>query len=63
VRYLEVVKLAPDMRPARSLLDPATFIKVMEPSIAVGLEDAVEGAKVFPWTLALPVRRVSEPDG
>jgi hypothetical protein len=56
-RNVDVVKLAPHMRPTRSLADPTAIIEAIEPGIAVGLQDAMKrcemGARMQPAPSAL----------
>jgi hypothetical protein len=42
IGYVNIVKLASDMCPARGFDDPAAFVEMMETSIAIGLQDACE---------------------
>jgi hypothetical protein len=44
VRLIEIVELASDMRPTRSLDDLALLIKLVEARIAIGLQDAFVAA-------------------
>ena len=46
VRHMKVVKLLEYVRPARCFPDLAVAIKMMEPSVTVGLQDAAEAAQV-----------------
>lgn len=63
VGVMEVVELAPDVRPAGDLDDGTGFVEAVEAGVAVGLQRAAKVAQVISRMLALPVRRVSEPDG
>ena len=46
MRLLQIVKLAPHVRPARRLLDAAVFVKLIESGIGIGLQPAAELAQV-----------------
>ena len=56
---VDVVELAPDVRPARSLRDAAALIQAAKPGIAVGLQHAAEPSQMRPRMLARTVRRVA----
>src|SRR5450755_2886055 len=60
---MDLVKLAACMRPARDFINSALAIQMMEPGIGVCLQTALEVLQMLPWTLALAILRVREPDG
>ena len=59
---VNVVKLAPCVRPAGNFVNRAAFVKVMKSSIGIGLERALEVLQMLPRMLALAIGLVSEPD-
>src|SRR5512135_402564 len=61
---MEVVELAPDVRPARHLdgggrLPLLRRVEIVEPGIAVRLQQAAEAGEVRPRMLALAIRAVA----
>src|SRR5207249_2921091 len=52
---VDIEKLAPDMRQARDLLDPATAVEIFEPSIAVGMQPSLEIPEMLPRPLSLAI--------
>src|SRR5512132_2735751 len=61
---MDVVELAPDVRPARDLdgggrLPLLRRVEIVEPGIAVGLQQAAEAGEVRPRMLALAIRAVA----
>jgi len=52
---MNVEKLAPVMRQAGDLLDPATAVEILEPGIAVGMLPALEVPEVLPGPFALAI--------
>lgn len=61
VGHVDVVELAPHVRPAGRLHDPAILVERTEAGIAVGLQDATEGGQMRARMLALAVGRVAIP--
>ncbi len=59
--YLQVVELAPHVRPAGRFLDLSAFIKMMESGVGIGLQDAAEAAQMFSRMLTTTIRRVGKP--
>ena len=59
---LDVVELAPHMRPAGGLADAAGVVEMMEAGVAIGLQGPAEAVQMPARMLALAVRRVGEPD-
>ena len=59
---VDVVKLAPRVRPARSFVDMAALVEVAESGIAIGLQGPAKISKVFPGMLAPAVGKVAEED-
>ena len=57
-RLIQVVELAPDMRPAGHFDDGAGFIEPVETGKAIGLQRSVEVLEMIPWMLTFAVRRV-----
>ena len=57
---MDIEEFAPDMRPAGGLGDPVAGEQLVEPGIAVGMDDAAEVLQVGPRVLALAVGRVEE---
>ncbi len=57
---VHIEELAPDMGPAGGLGDPIAGEQLVEPGIAVGVNDAAEVFQVRPRVFALAVRRVEE---
>jgi hypothetical protein len=67
---MDVVELTPHMSPACSFYDPAAFVEMMEPSIAIGLQDTGEVAQmllrmygIYSRNDTLSNLRVSDPPG
>src|SRR5579864_878950 len=58
---VDVVKLPPHMRPAGSFLNLALLIELLETSIGVGLQDAMEATQVLLRMFSTAIRRVAEP--
>jgi hypothetical protein len=56
---VEVEELAPHMRPARHLAHSVLPIELVEPGIAVGLQDAVEAGEMAQRVLGAAVRAVA----
>src|SRR5580704_19715345 len=48
------------MRPAGGLDNPSAGEQLVEPGIAVGVNDAAEVRQMGLWMFALPVRRIAE---
>ena len=63
VRDVDLVELAPRMRPTRGFADPSGVIEVVEAGVRVGLQSAEGLLKVPLRMLALTVWRVDEPNG
>ena len=63
MRDMDLVELAPGMRPARDFVDIAVFIELLEASVSVGLKRTLVELQVLPWVLALAIWRVGEPYG
>ena len=63
MRDVDLVELAPRVRPAGDFDDPSTFIKLMEAGVGIGLERTVVELQVLPGVLSLAVGRVGEPHG
>ncbi|VVE58437.1 hypothetical protein PHO31112_05319 [Pandoraea horticolens] len=59
---MQVVELAPRMRPARSFDDIAALANLLVAAIGIGLKRAFELGQVLLRMLALAVRGVGEPD-
>ena len=60
---IDVVKLAPCMRPAGNFVDRAAFIEMMKAGIRIGLQSALEVFEMLARMFALAIGRVREPDG
>lgn len=58
--HLNVIKLAPNMGPTWSLMNPAAFIEMMKSSVAVCLQCATEVAHILARMLALAIGCVSD---
>src|ERR1035441_4055327 len=61
MHYLQLVELAPHMRPAGRLLDGSALIKMMKTGVGVGLQDSPQAEQVLAWMFAFPIGRVGEP--
>src|SRR3974377_344183 len=61
MRHLQLVELAPHMRPAGRFLNLATVIKMMEAGVGIGLQDSLKAAQMFSRMLTPAIRRVGEP--
>src|SRR5260370_23169848 len=57
---MNIEELSSHMGPAGRLDDPSTGEQLVEPGIAIGMDDAAEVLQVRPRVLALAVRRVEE---
>src|ERR1700694_4226448 len=55
VRFLQVVELAPDMRPTCRFLHTAALIDLVETSIAIGLQNAGELREMLLRVLAFAI--------
>jgi hypothetical protein len=55
-RYMEIVELAPYMGPARSFLDAAISIEMMEAGVAIRLQRAAEVAQMLARMFSLAIR-------
>ena len=60
---MDVVELAPCMSPACGFDDPATFVKMMKPSIGIGLQNSSKGVQMLLGMFSLAILCVSEPNG
>jgi hypothetical protein len=60
---MQVKELAPDMRPARRLLNGTIGIQRLEPALGIGLQDALIGLQMGLRMLTPPIRRIGQPDG
>src|SRR5580765_6189000 len=61
VQRMDVMKLAPCMRPARCFVD-VLAIEVMEAGISIGLKSAMKCLQVLPRMFALAIFGVGKPD-
>ena len=62
VRLLQVVELAPDVRPAGNFLDAAIlFIELIESGVGIGLQRTAKPAQMLLGMFALAIGRVGEP--
>src|SRR5690606_34976637 len=61
-RLVDVVELAPNVRPTSSLHDTARLVKTIEAGIAVRLQNAAEALQVLGRVSRLAIGRVAEPD-
>src|SRR5271157_1038540 len=59
--YLQLVELAPYMRPAGRFLDGSALIKMMKARISIRLQSAAEPAQMLARMFAFPIGRVGEP--
>ena len=53
MRDMDLVELAPGMRPARDFVDRSSFVQVVEAGVSVGLERALVELEVLACPLAL----------
>src|SRR5262252_6569673 len=53
--HLQIVELAPHVRPAGRFLDLSALIEMMEPGVGVRLQSAAEPAQVLARMLAAPI--------
>src|ERR1019366_6494878 len=60
---MDLVELAPGVRPAGDFDDRSIFVEMLEASIGVSLERTAIVLQVLAWVLALTIRRVGEPYG
>src|ERR1700680_889623 len=58
---LQIVKLAPYMRPAPRFLDTPVFVELIESSVGVSLQRATKLALVTLGMFAFAIRRVGKP--
>ena len=64
VCFLQVVELAPDVRPTGDFLDSAIlFIELIESGVGIGLERAPKLAQMLLGVFALAIGRIGEPNG
>src|ERR1700733_4294005 len=59
---MNLVELAPGMRPAGCLIDMVT-VQMMKAGIGISLQSAGEVFQMLTWMFPLAVRRVGEPNG
>src|ERR1700743_3846088 len=59
---MDLVELAPCMRPAGCLIDMVT-VEMMKTSIGIRLQSAGEVLQMLAWMFSLAVLRVGEPNG
>ena len=57
---MNIEEFAPHMRPAGGLDNSSAGEQLVEPDIAVGVNDATEVRQMGLWMFALPVRRVEK---
>ena len=57
---MNIEEFAPHMRPAGGLDNPSAGEQLVEPGIAIGVNDAAEVRQMGLWMFALPVRRIAE---
>ena len=57
---MNIEEFAPHMRPAGGLDNPSAGEQLVEPGIAVGVNDAAEVRQMGLWMFALAVRRIAE---
>ena len=57
---MDLVELAPGMRPAGGLID-IVAIKMMKAGVGICLQSALEGLQMLAWMFALAILRVCEP--
>lgn len=60
---MDLVELAPCVRPAGDFDDRSAFVEMLEASIGVGLERTAVELQVLAWVLALAIGREGEPHG
>ena len=63
MRFMNLVELAPGVRPTGHFVDRAAVVKVMKARVGVGLQSALEVLQVLARVFALAVFRVSKPHG
>src|SRR5260370_980772 len=61
VRLLQIVKLAPHMRPARGLMNEAIYVELIESRVGIGLQRAAKLAKMPLRMFPFAIRRVGKP--